>query len=118
MQLDKMNDFLGQTKTEGFSEQVWQRYKESSEFQTTVKLIRTDIDHSKNFFEELFKKTKDVVTQAVNKETIPEKKEILNKFLSIIDKTFTLDAKFKNIFKSTLNETIDSLKPVILASHA
>lgn len=114
MQLDKMNDFLNQTKTEGFSEQVWQKYKESTEYQTTVKLIRADIDHSKNFFEELFKKTKDVVTLSANKESNPEKKEVLNKFLSIIDKTFSLDAKFKNIFKSTLHEMIENLKPLIL----
>ncbi|EAR96377.2 dual-specificity kinase domain protein (macronuclear) [Tetrahymena thermophila SB210] len=114
MQLDKMNEFLNQSKTEGFSEQVWQKYKESTEYQTTVKLIRADIDHSKNFFEELFKKTKDVVTHSFNKETNKDKQEVLNKFLGIIDKTFTLDNKFKSIFKATLNEMIETLKPQII----
>lgn len=32
MQLDKMNEFLSQTKTEGFSEHVWKKYQESNEF--------------------------------------------------------------------------------------
>lgn len=68
-----MNEFLNQSKTEGFSEQVWLKYKESTEYQTTTKLICADIAHSKNFFEELFKKAKDVVTHSVAKETNKEK---------------------------------------------
>jgi hypothetical protein len=81
-----------------------------------VKLIQEDINHSKAFYDELFKKTKDVVSHAINKEANADKKEVLNKFLTIIDKTFALDTKFKNIFKGTLNETIEQLKPAILAS--
>lgn len=116
MQLDKMSEFLNQAKTDGFTEAVWQRYKESAEYQTTLRLIRADIEHSKNFFEELFKKTKEVVTNAVSKESNPDKKETLNKFLSIIDKTFSLDIKFKNIFKATLHEIIEFLRPMIVST--
>ena len=108
-----MNDFLSQNKTEGFGDSVWQRYKESSEFATTARLIRSDIDYSKNFFEELFKKTKDVITHAAGIETNAEKKDTLNKFLSIIDKSFILDSKFKHTFKATLGEMINTLRPAV-----
>lgn len=46
-------------------------------------------------------------------ETNAEKKENLNKFLSIIDKTFILDPKFKHTFKATLGEMINTLRPAI-----
>lgn len=52
------------------------------------------------------------------KEATGDKKEVLNKFLTIVDKTFSLDSKFKNVFKSTLSEIIDVLKPIILNSQS
>ena len=49
-------------------------------------------------------------------ETNAEKKENLNKFLSIIDKTFILDSKFKHTFKATLGEMINTLRPAVLGT--
>lgn len=99
MQLEKMNEFLGQSKNDGFNESVWVKYKESSEYKTTISLINVDMKHSKSLMEELLKKTKDVVNTSISKESNSEKKDILNKFLTIIDNNYKLDNKFKQIFK-------------------
>lgn len=64
-------------------------------------------------YEELSKKAKEVIDHSVDVVTDPERQQILNRFLSVIDNSFILDSKFKFIFKSTLNELIKILLPVV-----
>lgn len=113
--LHKINALLLDKTCTEFSQQLWTSYQQSSEYLKTQNLIKNDILHSIKFFEELQKKTQEIIKKSLEKEASGQKKDQLNKFNEILDQTFENSSIFKTVYQNTIIEMINTLKPGVPA---
>lgn len=106
--LEKVSLLVKEETSTCFSDQeLWKKYKETTEFKKTCSLIEQDRAHSLKFYHELSKRTKDSLTKEAQKEA--SKKPAVDKFLQNLNDNFVMDTLFKETYKNTLKELIDKL---------
>ncbi|KAL4479582.1 hypothetical protein ABPG72_004178 [Tetrahymena utriculariae] len=104
--LERVNQML-KSQTSDFNPQLWRNYQQSREFIKTQKTITQDIYHSKKFFQELLKKTSEVVENSLKKDP---SKESLKKFQEVMNDKLTQDSNFKQVYQQSLAELLNNLK--------
>ncbi|EGR28262.1 protein kinase domain protein [Ichthyophthirius multifiliis] len=118
IQLVNINSFLKSTKSDTFDQQMWIIYLKSQEYSKTLGVIKADIAFSTNIFDELYKKTSELINIEIQQQNQQlDKIQNLKDFLTILNKNFEMDDNFKNNMKKTLQEVKKELKNIISFSE-
>jgi hypothetical protein len=93
-------------KSEIGSEEVWKRYKISSEYAKVFTLINTDMQHSQKYFSDILEKTKEVITKYLAQSKDEQKRQLNEKFKRILTESFERDKTFNEIYQETLRDLL------------
>ncbi|CAD8156173.1 unnamed protein product [Paramecium octaurelia] len=107
--LKRMLDQLMSTNPDKFDRETWGRYLISQEYQTILTVIKNDIQHTEDFYLEIYKKEQQIIDKEISQ---PDNKRA-SEVKQVLDVNFDYNTFFQQLYQQVIQECLEIIKTSI-----